>query len=347
MKSHRSRAGLLATLLLVSWGCIDASSPRLRLARIELLHYGRSVAVKDHISLTALAYDDLNRIIPTPPLTWTSDDPSIATVDEIGRVTGQRLGKAMVRATAASGQNGAIEIDVRAAALRITQQGGAGTLIAGEKLVLRADLVDITGGPIASDAPIRWSTGDTGVISVRPVVGAPGWQAEVAAMSAGLATITAGVGDDQGMYVLAVLSSRGPANPPLQISEFSFFEFGNMSDFLVYSPAMRVKVAEGRRVEILRADVLVPIQPHMYPALCSTESLSSGQYEILGPASYSYDLFESFRFSTPPTMDGLVLLEYRADDGRIYELTTRSQVVVKGGAPFTYATGYRWTTCKT
>ena len=166
-------------------------------------------------------------------------------------------------------------------------------------------------------------------------------------MSAGLATITAGVGDDQGMYVLAVLSSRGPANPPLQISEFSFFEFGNMSDFLVYSPAMRVKVAEGRRVEILRAEVLVPIQPHMYPALCSTESLSSGQYEILGPASYSFDLFESFRFSTPPTMDGLVLLKYRADDGGIYELTTRSQVVIKGGAPFTYATGYRWTTCKT
>src|SRR5687767_8836069 len=266
MKSHRSLVALLATLVLVSGGCIDASSPQLHLSRIELLHYGRAVAVKDRISVTVIAYDDLNRIIPTPPLTWSSDDPSIATVDEIGRVTGQRLGKAMIRATAASGENSAIEIDVRAAALRITQQGVAGTLIAGEKLVLRADLVDITGGPIASDAPIRWSTGDTGVISVRPTVGASGWQAEVAAMTAGLATITARVGDEQGMYVLAVLGSRGPANPPLQISDFAFFEFGNMSDFLVYSPAIRVKVAEGSRVEILRADVLVQIQPHMYPA---------------------------------------------------------------------------------
>ena len=347
MKSHRSRVALLAMMVLLSAGCVDTASPELRLVRIELLHYGRSVAVKDRISLTAIAYDDRNRIIPAPQLSWTSDDPSIATVDEIGRVTGHALGSATVRATAATGQQASIEIAVRAAALRITLQAGAPTIIAGEKLVLRADLVDINGGPIPSDAPIRWTTGDTGIVSVRPGGVTPGWQAEVEARSAGLATITARVGDEQGMYVLAVLSNRGPANPPLQIAEFAFFEFGNMSDFLVYSPAMRVKVAEGRRVEILRVDVLVPIQPHRYPALCSTETLSSGQHEILGPASYSFDLFESFRFMTPPPIDGLVLLRYRADDGTVSELATRSQVVVKGESPYAYATGHKWMACTT
>jgi hypothetical protein len=344
MKSQRWSACLLATLALISGACIDTSSPDLRLSRLELRHYSGSVAVQDRISIASVAFAEGNWIIATPPLTWTSDDPSIGTVDEMGRVTGHRLGSVQVRATAAGGEQGTIGITVRPAGLRITLQSGTATMIAGERSILRAELVDALGGSIASNAPIRWSTRDSGTISVRPVLSASGWQAELVAVSAGLATVTAEAENEVQLYVLAVFNERPPSDQPVQIQEFAFFEFGNMSDFTVYAPALRVTVAEGRTAEILRVDVLVSTQPHMFPALCSTGKLSSGQHEILGPVSYPLDLFESFRFMSPPTVDGLVLLKYRADDGKVYETTTRGGNVVRS-APFAYAAGYRWTAC--
>ena len=342
--THTLSAPLLATVCLVSAACIDMSAPDLSLSRLELRHFARSVAVQDRITVIAVAYAEGNWIVPTPRLTWTSDDPSIATVDDMGRVTGHRLGTVQVRATAEGGVQGTIGINVRAAELRITLQSGPATMIAGEKSMLRAELLDATGVPIPSNAPIRWSTGDSNVVSVRPVLTSSGWLVELAAVSAGLVTVTANVDNEQQLYVLAVLNTRPPADQPVQIEEFAFFEFGNMSDFTVYGPALRVRIAEGRTVEILRVDVLVPIQPHVYPALCSIGTLSSGQHEILGPVSYPWDLFESFRFITPPPVDGLVLLKYRAEDGKTYELTTRGRNVVQG-APFAYAVGKRWTVC--
>jgi hypothetical protein len=346
MHSLRWSARLLATLCLVSGACIDTSAPELRLSRLELRHFSRSVAVVDKISIAVIAFADGNWVVPTPELTWTSDDPSIATVDAIGRVTGHRLGTVQVRATAAGGIEGTIGINVRAAELRITLQSGAATMVAGDKAVLRAELLDAVGGTIASNAPISWSTGDSGIVSLRPVVGSSGWQVELAAVSAGLTTITAVVDNEPGLFVLAVLNARPPANPPVHIEEFAFLEFGNMSDFLVHGPALRVRIAEGRTVEILRVDVMVPVRPHVFPALCSKGTLSSGQHEILGPVSYPFELFESFRFLSPIRVDGLVLLKYRAEDGNVYEVTARGQNVVKA-APFAYAVGYRWTACST
>ena len=344
MGSWRWSVRLLATSCLISAACIDVASPNLSLSRLELRHFARSVPVEDRITVVAVAYAEGNWVIPTPPLTWTSDDPSIATVDAMGRVTGHRLGSVQIRATAEGGVQGTIGISVRAAELRITLQSGPATMIAGDKSILRAELLDAKGVPIPSNAPIRWSTGDSAVLSVRPVLSSSGWQAELAAVSAGLVTVTANVENEQQLYVLAVLHTRPPANPPVQIEEFAFFEFGNMSDFTVYGPALRVRIAEGRTVEILRVDVLVPIQPHVYPALCSIGVLSSGQHEILGPVSYPWDLFESFRFISPPPVEGLVLLKYRAEDGKSYELTTRGHNVAQG-APFAYAVGKRWTVC--
>lgn len=343
MTPHRSSARLLAAVWLFAGACVDTSSPDPPLSRIELRHFSRSVAVKDQISLVAVAYAEGNWVVPTPPLTWTSDDPSIATVDEIGRVYGHRLGSVQIRATTPTGEQGTISISVRAASLRVTLLSGAATMVAGDKSTLRAELLDMAGDPIVSNAPIRWSTGDSGVISVRPVAASSGWQVELAALSAGLASVTAKVENETGLYVLAVLNQRPPANQPIQIEEFAFFEFGNMSDFAVFGPALRVRIAEGRTVEILRVAVLAPTQPHEFPALCSNGTLSSGQHEILGPVSYPWDLFESFRFFSPPTVDGLVLLTYRAD-GKVYELTTRGQNVTRA-SPFAYAVGYRWKVC--
>ena len=59
--------------------------------------------------------------------------------------------------------------------------------------------------------------------------------------------------------------------------------------------------------------------------------------------SSPWDLFESFRFISPPLAEGLVLLEYRVD-GKTYELTTRGHNATQG-APFAYAVGKQWTVC--
>ena len=343
-RSFASAALLVSLVALLTAACTDPVLPAIQVSRIELRHFSRTVAVKGEVTLSAVAFDSRNRVVPTPSLTWTSDDPSIASVDAVGRLTGHRLGTVQVRATTADGVQAGIGIDVRAAELRVTLHSGSATMIAGETALLRAELFDAEGGPILSTAPIRWVSGDSTIASVRPVVPSSGTHAEVRGNSSGLVVITALVGADVQAYPVGVIIERPPLDAPLQIVELAFFEFMNLSDFMAVGPALMVRVSEGRAAEILRVDVLPPtVHPNTFPPLCTFGTLSAGHHEILGPRHYSWEVFEAFRSFSPHRGEGMALLTYRADN-KTYGVIARGSVVTQGFS-LGYAAGYRWTTC--
>jgi len=72
-----------------------------------------SVAVGDAVRLTAIPQDDGTGTVRAPTVTWTSSDPSVATVDATGLVTGVAPGSATITATAAE-QSGSAQIIVAA-----------------------------------------------------------------------------------------------------------------------------------------------------------------------------------------------------------------------------------------
>ncbi len=65
----------------------------------------------DNTTLTAKAYDMSGNVVTSSTFAWASQDASIATVDQSGKVTAVKLGRTIITATA-SGITGQAEVDV-------------------------------------------------------------------------------------------------------------------------------------------------------------------------------------------------------------------------------------------
>lgn len=118
-------------------------------------------------------------------VTWTSSNPTAATVDDVGKVTALAPGETTVTATAAdgSGVNGNCRITVSAAQIAVTGIELDKTsleLTVGDTTVLTAS---VTPGD-ASDKSVNWSTSEEKIAAVDQ-------QGQVRACAPGTATITA------------------------------------------------------------------------------------------------------------------------------------------------------------
>ncbi|MEM6347023.1 MAG: Ig-like domain-containing protein [Bacteroidota bacterium] len=116
------------------------------------------------------------RLIPTilpitatdPSLIWSSSDPSIATVDSLGVVTGLMLGNAMITASTSNGNLSAMSLievvdslpTIALSSLRILPDSF--TLNPAQQLQMQAELAPIN----ASDQTIIWTVEDPNVVSI-------------------------------------------------------------------------------------------------------------------------------------------------------------------------------------
>lgn len=80
--------------------------------RIEISPISSSVTLGGTIQLTAQVFDN-SRLVPNVPITWSSSNGSIVSVDGTGLVTGQSLGLASVRATVGSIISNPVPISVQ------------------------------------------------------------------------------------------------------------------------------------------------------------------------------------------------------------------------------------------
>lgn len=97
-----------------------------------------------------------------PTLTWSSSDPSVATVDEAGVVTGHKVGSAIVTATAASGVSGTCTVTVKKPSQTLTLDANDLTLEVGITHQLTAILE-----PADTTDTLTWSSSSTSVVTVK------------------------------------------------------------------------------------------------------------------------------------------------------------------------------------
>lgn len=89
---------LFAALLLAACGDGAVDPDDLAIVRVELAPDTAEIALGDTLRMQALAYDRVGPVLRR--ITWTSSNPSIATVDSLGTVRTKTVGTVTIRATA-------------------------------------------------------------------------------------------------------------------------------------------------------------------------------------------------------------------------------------------------------
>lgn len=335
------RAALVAMVLIAACETAATSPATPLLARIELSHLTGTVQVGETITIAAIAYDAHQDRIALPRVEWTSDDTTIASVDSIGRVTGQGWGYTTIRVS--DGEVGAsIRITSQPAGFMIATLNGSPDLVVGESVVLQAKFVAVGGNSIPVNRVFLWSSTNPSAVSISPAPGLDSSQVIVTARLTGLASISVASEEWQANFMIGVLPEPVPADAPVKVLGFYFFWYSTFAPIL---PTMEVEVAPGRSAEILRIDVAVSgAQATSFPALCSTTRLTGGRHAILGEYSYQSQAFKWSPFPAPQTADGAALLTYRVESGSVIRTVARGAIDVWGYGSG-YLTSFPWHVC--
>jgi uncharacterized protein YjdB len=160
------------------------------------------------VQLTATAVDDQGRAV-SQPLTWTSSDSTLATVDGTGKVTALRPGNATIRA-AAGGKSAAKPVQVRGAAVAsLSVSPATVTLAVGQKATLSATPIDAEGNAL-SGRTVGWSSSNPAVATVAALTSLAS-SGSVSAVAPGTAVITATSEGKTFRVTVTVPAPSGPA----------------------------------------------------------------------------------------------------------------------------------------
>src|SRR3954471_15527824 len=143
-----SRRGLLAALALV----LPAGAAAQSVAEVQVAPPSVNVRVGERTGLLATAFDRIGNVIPTVRIIWSSNNVSIAKVDNNGTITGVGSGVAIIEARAGTRRG--------QAAVQVV--GGTGVSQASASAPPPAPVVATAGGGAAGSAPLRGQPGGTG-----------------------------------------------------------------------------------------------------------------------------------------------------------------------------------------
>jgi uncharacterized protein YjdB len=101
------------------------------------------------------------------PVTWSSDDPATAAIDQIGFVTGMVEGTSAIRASVAEGQGVAAVTIYDPPAYVVIDPPMRYPVAVGTFLQLSATVYDADGHPIP--VPVTWSSNRESIATVDPV----------------------------------------------------------------------------------------------------------------------------------------------------------------------------------
>ena len=174
-----------------AWGYITVNvAPNTGVAaRIALGAGTTSVRATRTLQVTPTVWDTYNNIIPNKPLSWSSSNPGVATVDANGLVTGVAPGTVSISASADGVVSPPLTVTVLAAPAltSISVSPGSATIAAGQTVTITATPRDQDGNPIATGAA-SWATSAPDVATVSST-GA--LTASVSPVNGGTAQITA------------------------------------------------------------------------------------------------------------------------------------------------------------
>jgi hypothetical protein len=188
------RLACLAALLAACGGTDPGDDPVV--ASVDLAPDAPSLETGATLQLTATLRTSGGTVVSGRPITWTSSEEDVATVDESGLVTGVGPGSSEVAATA-DGVSGAVTVSVTSAAVAsVTVTTGGAQPVPGQQLQLTATARDAAGNALEGKA-FTWTSDDP----ARATVSATGL---VQALAAGTVTISATTEGRIGVGILTV-----------------------------------------------------------------------------------------------------------------------------------------------
>ncbi|HWA58167.1 MAG TPA: Ig-like domain-containing protein [Gemmatimonadales bacterium] len=159
---------------------------RIPVGRLALTPAPSAWAPGERRVLQAVALDRAGAVLPGRSIRWTSLDPAVAVVDQLGVVLGVGEGQARIVADC-EGERAEVVVDIRPASGTLTVLPGAGALAAGQVVGLEA----VWRVPSGSPRPARgvvWSSSDPGTLRVSET-------GELTALRPGNARIRATLGE--------------------------------------------------------------------------------------------------------------------------------------------------------
>lgn len=161
----RSLPALVALLAIACARSTAAPDPS-NVASVALVPTTATVAVGSSIPLLASVLDQDGNLLDDRSIHWSAEDPSILTISSLGLVTGLRLGRTQIAASA-GGQSATAEVTVvPVAAVTLRVRPDQVDLRPGQRAQLVAELVDDVGNILAGRS-VTWSSSEPAVATVN------------------------------------------------------------------------------------------------------------------------------------------------------------------------------------
>lgn len=152
-------------------------------------------------TLTATLYDEFGAVLSGRPVTWTSEGPTVATVDASGNVTGVGVGTTQIVAAAGSKTRIAL-VQVSAPVGSVEVSPNTLSLTVGQTSQLGATVRDVSGQALPGTS-VTWSSSNTAAATVNS-------SGLVTAAGAGSAVVTATSGGKSGSVTVQVAGVSTP-----------------------------------------------------------------------------------------------------------------------------------------
>ncbi|HEY7567185.1 MAG TPA: Ig-like domain-containing protein, partial [Gemmatimonadaceae bacterium] len=184
-------------LLIVS--CEDPLAPDSSSVRIQADPAALSIIIGETRTITARVIDGEGATVRGARVFWSTDNVAVATVSQLGMVTGITPGTARISASS-RGKSTIVSVTVRprpTALVRVTPP--TSTIREGEFVTLHAEPVDAS-GDVVTGRPVQWTSSNDALATVSST-------GIVTGVSAGRATITATVDGVSGSAGVTVESA--------------------------------------------------------------------------------------------------------------------------------------------
>ncbi len=161
-----------------------------------------SVTTGHSVQLTASVKDSVGNVLGGRTVTWSSSNPSVATVSSTGLVSGIASGAATISA-ASGGQQGTASVTVNPVSIaQVIISPASANLSAHQTLLLIATLKDANGNVITGQS-VTWASSNTGVAQVQT----DGLVTVVTTAGSGSASISATAGGKQGAATITIINA--------------------------------------------------------------------------------------------------------------------------------------------
>jgi len=166
-------------------------------ATVEIFPNPLTVSVSQTTQMVATARDANGNALTGRAVTWSTSDPTIATIDALGKLTAVAAGNATITATS-EGKSGTSAITVSTAAVgNVNVQPAAPSILQGASVQLSAVIRDVFGN-ITTNRAVVWTSSNAAIATVTQT-------GVVSGVAPGSATITATSEGQTGNAVVTVL----------------------------------------------------------------------------------------------------------------------------------------------